>query len=96
MQSKYHTCIYVGWFYLLFGFKLNEVAQFHFSDCVILNDFYLMGLSLSFHFLHLPEEAFSIQKENLKEEKEYLAKLQKECTAKRWMSTGVLFLLRKR
>lgn len=37
-----------------------------------------------FLFLSLSEEAFSAQHECLKEEKESLTKLQKECTAKRY------------
>ena len=37
----------------------------------------------SFFFLSLSEEAFGAQHEGLKEEKESLTKLQKECTAKR-------------
>lgn len=42
--------------------------------------------NLHFSFLSLSEDSFSAQHERLKEEKESLSKLQKECTAKRCVS----------
>ena len=39
------------------------------------------------------EESFSAQHEGLKLEKESLTKLQKECTAKRFVATGNLVLI---
>ena len=45
----------------------------------------LLVLYLSRSLSLLPEEAFSFQRQSLEEEKESLAKQQKECTAKRYL-----------